>query len=90
MAAKKAANTRKAAEPKVSDAAVEAVTDEAKPDATTAEGAAEAVAKAAKPAAKIPSRLRQSRPEGPFVNTTFADRAKARGGNKRVDKSDSK
>lgn len=56
-----------------------------------ADDVAEAVAEEAKPAAKIPARLqRPSKPTGPFVNSSFAERAKARGGNKRVAEADSK
>ena len=53
---------------------------------------AEAVAEEAKPAAKLPKPLRRrpSKPDGPFVNSSFADRAKASGSNKRVAESDSK
>lgn len=52
---------------------------------------AEAVAEEAKPDAKLPKPLqRPSKPEGPFVNSSFAERAKAAGANKRVAKSDSK
>jgi hypothetical protein len=51
----------------------------------------EAVQEEAKPAAKLPkSRVRPTKPTGPFVNSSFADRAKASGANKRVASSDSK
>lgn len=49
------------------------------------------LAEEAKPAAKLPKALdRPSKPSGPFVNSSFAERAKASGRNKRVAESDSK
>ena len=58
---------------------------------TTADEAVEVVAQEAKPAVKLPkTHDRPSRPEDPFVNSSFAQRAKAAGRNKRVAESDSK
>lgn len=62
-----------------------------KSKAEAVEDAVDAIQEEAKPAARVPKVLqRPSKPSGPFVNSSFAQRAKALGRGKLVVESESK